>query len=154
MLRFNHCRGPGNADRFAVKTGRGGGANPTHFINHSQTVAAVIPGHVQWTAGVVIPSNGNLAQTQFGQIRQINQFNIETETIDLRSFDQRPANIQAKSLEPIKRRSSARDPKVRSHSLLRIGSTSFGVSVIGVERSASEKSAMFACASSRPNRTA
>src|SRR5438876_118206 len=99
MLRFNHHRGSGSADRFAVFAGCRGGANAAHFIDHSQTVAAVIPGRVQGASGAVVPSHRNLTQAQLGQLRQINQFNIETEAIDLRGFDQWPANIHAKSFE-------------------------------------------------------
>ena len=55
---------------------------------------------------------------------------------------------------PIKLRSSAREPKAMSTSPFAIGSMSFGVSSIGVERSASEKSPMGSRAASNPERTA
>ena len=55
---------------------------------------------------------------------------------------------------PISLRSNAREPNATSHSFFRMGSHSFGVSVIGVERSASEKSATSPRAASNPRRTA
>src|SRR5881396_3483821 len=55
---------------------------------------------------------------------------------------------------PIKLRSSAREPNAISTSPFAIGAMSFGVSSIGVERSASEKSPIGLRAASKPERTA
>ena len=47
----------------------------------------------------MVPADRNLTQAQLGQMRQINQFNVETEAIDLRRLYQRPADTHPKSLE-------------------------------------------------------
>src|SRR5436189_6486581 len=48
----------------------------------------------------MVPADRNLTQAQLGQMRQINQFNVETEAIDLRRLYQRPADTHPKSLKP------------------------------------------------------
>ena len=48
----------------------------------------------------MIPAHGNLAQSQAGEMSEIDPFHVKTEALDLRSFDQRPAHIHAKGFEP------------------------------------------------------
>src|SRR4030095_4639676 len=48
---------------------------------------------------IVVPPYRYLLKSQSGTICQIQQLNVETETIDCRSFDERSAHLHAKCLE-------------------------------------------------------
>src|SRR6266536_1641577 len=67
-----------------------------HFPQHPQAVAE----KTNFASLSVIPAHGNLPDSQAGTLREIKQLNIESETLDTRCLQDRPANIEAKRLEP------------------------------------------------------
>src|SRR5258708_33278640 len=82
--------------RFAVNAASDSAPNTPDFVNHANTVA-----HDRYFAGrIMIPAHRNFAQPQAGEMSEINQFDVETEALDLRGLDQRPAHIHAKGFAP------------------------------------------------------
>src|SRR5207245_11226428 len=95
LLLLNQCRSPRSADRFAIDAAIDFPANPAHFINHAKAVAQ----HFNFASRIVIPTHGNLAQAKLRQVRQIDQFNVESKAIYPGNFDQRTTDAHAKSFE-------------------------------------------------------
>src|SRR5207244_8597763 len=69
--------------------------NASHLAQHFQTIA----GHVNFAALGMVPAHGNFLEPQTGAVSDIKQLHVETETIDGRTFDNRPAGAHAKSFE-------------------------------------------------------
>ncbi|OLE35002.1 MAG: hypothetical protein AUI36_27595 [Cyanobacteria bacterium 13_1_40CM_2_61_4] len=83
MLLLDHGRRAGRANCFAVDAAINFATDAPDFIHHAETVAHY--GHL--AARIVIPTDRNLAQAQAGEMGQVDQLNVETEPIDLPSFD-------------------------------------------------------------------
>src|SRR5712692_1222100 len=96
MSLLNHCCRARRADRFAVHSAIDFATDAPHFIEHAKTVARK-GNRAVW---VVIPADRNLAQAQPSKLGQVNQFNVKAKPINLRAFDQWPADIHTKSFEP------------------------------------------------------
>src|SRR5713226_6176267 len=95
MLCFYHRRSTRRADRFAVRAPIDFATNAPHFVKHTKAVTR----KGNRAVGVVIPADRNLAQAQPGKLGEVNQFDVKPKSIDLRGFDQRAADTQAKSFE-------------------------------------------------------
>src|SRR6266849_403032 len=96
LLYLNHRGRSRGADGLTVDSAFNLAADTTHFIKHAKAVA-----HDRDLAGgIVIPADRDFAQPQMRQIGEVNQFHIESKAINLRRFDQRPADVHAKSFEP------------------------------------------------------
>src|SRR5204863_2355520 len=63
---------------------------------HAQAIAK----EIHFAAFVVVPAHRNFAQTQSGLTSEIEQFDVETKSIDLGFRDYWPANIEAERFEP------------------------------------------------------
>src|SRR5437016_14510294 len=82
MLLLNHRRRARGADCFAVCAAIDFAANASYFVNHAKAVAH----DGDFARGVVVPAHGNLTQAQLSQMRQVDHFDIEAKTTDLRGF--------------------------------------------------------------------
>src|SRR5260370_29518696 len=89
-------RRPRGADGLTVDSAVNFAADASPFVKHAKAVAH----NRNLAGGIVIPADRDFAQPQMRQIGQVNQFHIESKAINLRRFDQRPADVHAKSFEP------------------------------------------------------
>src|SRR5437870_11100716 len=95
MLCLNHrCRTRGT-DGFAINAAVDLAADAAHFVKHSKAVAR----HLDFTCGIMIPAHRYFPKAQTRKMRQINQFDVKTKPIDLRGFNQGPADTHAKGFE-------------------------------------------------------
>jgi hypothetical protein len=66
-----------------------------HLAQHPQAVV----NEMNFAAFPMIPAHRNLAQAQSGALREIKELDIERKPLDLRGFQNWPANIKTKSFE-------------------------------------------------------
>ena len=69
--------------------------NQSNFVKHLEAVAK----HAYLASFVVVPTHWNFFQLQSGFLRQVEQFDIESKTIDRRCLNYRSANAHAKCFE-------------------------------------------------------
>src|SRR5436305_15142078 len=96
MLCLNHrCRTRGT-DGFAINAAVDLAADAAHFVKHSKAVAR----HLNFTCRIMIPAHRYFPKAQTRKTRPANQFDVKNKTIDLRGFNQGPADTYYNDFQP------------------------------------------------------